>query len=341
MGVCDGQHGGCGFDFSVCVGNHTTAQLGRLYATKLGQHGVGVCDGQHGGCGFVCAVGVGNHTTAQLGRLYATKLGQHGVGVCADAGLLARLASEITRRRSLDDFDPQALANTVWAFATANMADAGLFARLASEITRRRSLDDFTPQALANTVWACAVADEHDIVSLIIDHILVLSEGPSAPSWSIVHQAVLESSAAWHAHLSSSRAGVVEEWRQARCLRAQKTSEPSQLQRQVYRALRELEVKFIEVFIVSELGYSVDARLLLGTDRKVVLEVDGPSHFLEAYVRKDLAKPSGLRETGATFLKHRQLKRAGWTVVQVPYWEWDALTRAQQAPYLRDKLARL
>jgi hypothetical protein len=259
----------------------------------------------------------------------------------ADAGLFARLASEITRRRSLDDFTPQALANTVWAFAKANMADAGLFARLASEITRRRSLDDFTPQNLANTVWAFAVADEHAIVSLIIDHVFALSEGPSAPSWSIesisqLHQAVLQSSAAWHAHLSSSRAGVVEEWRQARCLHALKTSEPSQLQRQVYRALRELEVEFTEEFIVSELGYSVDARLLLGTDRKVVL-VDGPSHF----VTRDLAKPSGLRETGATFLKHRQLKRAGWTVVQVPYWEWDALTRAQQAPYLRDKLALL
>jgi len=146
--------------------------------------------------------------------------------------------------------------------------------------------------------------------------------------------------AEWHAHLSSSRAGVVEEWRQARCLHAQKTR-PSQPQRQVYRALRELEVEFTEEFIVSELGYSVDARLLLGTDRKVVLEVDGPSHFLEACVTRDLAKPSGLRETGATFLKHRQLKRAGWTVVQVPYWEWDALTRAQQAPYLRDKLALL
>ncbi len=137
---------------------------------------------------------------------------------------------------------------------------------------------------------------------------------------------------------------MVEEWRQARCLHAQKTR-PSQLQRQVYSALREaeLEVEFTEEFIVSELGYSVDARLLLGTDRKVVLEVYGPSQcdFLEACVIRDLAKPSGLRETGATFLKHRQLKRAGWTVVQVPFWQWDALTRAQQAPYLRDKLALL
>jgi hypothetical protein len=249
-------------------------------------------------------------------------------------------------RKDLDEFNSQALANTVWAFAMASMAHAGFFARLALEITRRRSLDDFKPQALAYTVWAFAVADEHAIVSLIIDHVFALSEGPSAPSWSIesisqLHQAVLQSSAAWHAHLSSSRAGVVERWRQARCLHAQKTSEPSQLQRQVYRALRELEVEFTEEFIVSELGYSVDARLLLGTDRKVVLEVDGPFHFLVACITRDLAKPSGLREPGTTFLKHRQLKRAGWTVVQVPYWEWNALTPAQQAPYLRDKLALL
>jgi predicted component of type VI protein secretion system len=192
----------------------------------------------------------------------------------ADADLFARLALEITRR-GLADFKPQELANTVWAFATANIADADLFARLALEITRR-GLDDFKPQALANTVWAFAVADEQVIVSLIIDHAFALLEGPSAPSWSIesisqLHQAVLESSEAWHAHLSTSRAGVVEEWRHARCLHAQQTSEPSQLQRQVYRALRELEVEFKEEFIVSDLGYSVDARLLLGTDRKAFL----------------------------------------------------------------------
>ena len=38
-------------------------------------------------------------------------------------------------------------------------------------------------------------------------------------------------------------------------------------------------------------------------------------------------------------LKQRLLARAGWTVVQVPYWEWDRSTLVQRAQYLEAKLA--
>ena len=120
---------------------------------------------------------------------------------------------------------------------------------------------------------------------------------------------------------------------------SQETSQPSQLQCDVYRALRELGAEFEEEFIVPELAYSVDAALWVDTDRKVALEVDGPSHFLGLTTGQVPQASSRLRETGATGLKHRLLARAGWTVVQVPYWEWVALTRVQQAPYLRGKLS--
>ena len=61
---------------------------------------------------------------------------------------------------------------------------------------------------------------------------------------------------------------------------------------------------------------------------EVAIEVDGPSHFC------------GRAPTGATALKRRQLRAAGWALLPVPYWEWDALGRnkAAKAEYLRAAL---
>ena len=81
---------------------------------------------------------------------------------------------------------------------------------------------------------------------------------------------------------------------------------------------------------VTEEGYSIDVRMLWeGT--YVGVEVDGPSHFLAG---------CGCRSpTGATVLKHRQLRAQGWRIVVVPYFEWDELTSiADQCEYLHRKL---
>ena len=42
------------------------------------------------------------------------------------------------------------------------------------------------------------------------------------------------------------------------------------------------------------------------------MEVDGPSHFVG----------SSQQATGATLLKHRQLRYFGWHLEIVRYWEW-------------------
>eukprot|EP00300_Choanocystis_sp_HF-7_P037182 c5319_g1_i2.p1 GENE.c5319_g1_i2~~c5319_g1_i2.p1 ORF type:complete len:774 (+),score=112.41 c5319_g1_i2:216-2324(+) len=61
--------------------------------------------------------------------------------------------------------------------------------------------------------------------------------------------------------------------------------------------------------------------------RGVVIEVDGPFHFLTN---------SGETPTGSTLFKRRLLGRMGWTVVPVPYFEWNAA--ASQVEYLLGKL---
>ena len=58
-------------------------------------------------------------------------------------------------------------------------------------------------------------------------------------------------------------------------------------------------------------------------------QVDGPTHFVTL-------AGGGRRPNGATALKRRLLARAGWRVVGVPYWEWEACAGPEaQAAYLR------
>ena len=62
-------------------------------------------------------------------------------------------------------------------------------------------------------------------------------------------------------------------------------------------------------------------------------QVDGPHHFI-------WAAGGGRRPNGATLLKRGLLRRAGWRVLSVPHWEWEACAgAAEQQAYLRRRLA--
>ena len=54
----------------------------------------------------------------------------------------------------------QRLANTAWAFATADQSDALMFAALAKAAMRR--VGEFNAQGPANTAWAFATAYQSD-----------------------------------------------------------------------------------------------------------------------------------------------------------------------------------
>ena len=88
----------------------------------------------------------------------------------------------------------------------------------------------------------------------------------------------------------------------------------------------ELEVE--HEFTDETTGYSLD--LVLRAER-VAIEVDGPTHFV-------LDGDGAYTPTGNTMLKRRLLQSAGWCVLGVPYYRWQALCAAAQRRYLRDKL---
>ena len=107
---------------------------------------------------------------------------------------------------------------------------------------------------------------------------------------------------------------------------------PSRLQRSVGHALAEVQPGFEEEAVEPQTGYSLD--LALGPAR-VAIEVDGPSHYLRClHGRGEQQLPNG-----ATLLKRRLLKAAGWCVVSVPYYEWDALRgEGEQRGYLEQRV---
>jgi hypothetical protein len=62
---------------------------------------------------------------------------------------------------------------------------------------------------------------------------------------------------------------------------------------------------------------------------KVAVEVDGPLHFSNN-TRLPL---------GSTAIRRRLLEQSGWTVVSVPFFEWDPLASSKERQkYLTDKL---
>eukprot|EP00850_Spirogloea_muscicola_P016153 SM000129S26140 [mRNA] locus=s129:281260:283715:+ [translate_table: standard] len=75
--------------------------------------------------------------------------------------------------------------------------------------------------------------------------------------------------------------------------------------------------------------YSLDLAL---PTHCIGVEVDGPSHF---------ARDTG-DALGATVLKRRQLRRLGWRLVAIPFYEWEELRGEEEMwRYLQNKLAAM
>ena len=106
----------------------------------------------------------------------------------------------------------------------------------------------------------------------------------------------------------------------------------SLLQHQVEASLRRSGSDIVQEYRDARSGYSIDIlvqqRSAAGSTAWAV-EVDGPFHFLR----------DGRTPSGNTLLKRKQLGQLGYTVVPVPFWEWQGLKGdAATQRYLQDKL---
>ncbi|KAJ1486224.1 hypothetical protein T484DRAFT_1790559 [Baffinella frigidus] len=262
------------------------------------------------------------------------------MGERVDRGLL-----EVMQRRATataGEFQPQNIANVMWALATmGEKPDRGVLEAIG--VRAIATAGEFNSQDVGNVLWALAVMGEVftgfpvALIDLFASHVLEsrdllnLKEKAQLHQWLLSHELDLVSGASLPSSVARVKQEIGEECLQA--FTGQGSSE-SRLQRDVAAELKRVwsEVEMEEEYRDARSGYSIDVlvrRRSAAGSTEWAVEVDGPSHFLA-----DARTPSG-----STLLKRKQLGQLGYTVVPVPFWEWDAL-RGEEAKrwYLEGKL---
>jgi hypothetical protein len=112
---------------------------------------------------------------------------------------------------------------------------------------------------------------------------------------------------------------------------------PSASQQQVSDTLRDMGLSVEDEFRCQKSGYSIDMRVhetcitaksSTGTAAGWAVQFDGPSYFLTCRL-----------PDGRTLMKRRHLELLAYTVVSLPFWEWNQLTGSdERKEHLRGKL---
>ncbi|KAJ7962328.1 hypothetical protein O6P43_017572 [Quillaja saponaria] len=243
------------------------------------------------------------------------------------------LFSELSRRASniIQTFQEQELAQLLWAFASlyepsdplldslddvfGDVSQLSFSAREEMLSHHKRSNEDslersmglpfltFNRDQLGNIAWSYAVFRQMD--RRFFSHV-------------------------WKTLSSYEEQRISEQYREDIMFASQENLKgltekmTSSFQKEVGRLLISTGLEWVKEHVVD--GYTLDAVLL---DKKVALEIDGPTHF---------SRNTGV-PLGHTMLKRRYIDAAGWKVISVPYQEWEELQGAfKQAEYLREIL---
>ena len=90
----------------------------------------------------------------------------------------------------------------------------------------------------------------------------------------------------------------------------------------------------VDIFIKSDISQQQQD----GGRNEVIIEVDGPTHYLRGSVGSEMVGKRTSKLCGEHLLKDRLLEKQGYNVLHIPYYEWNALNSAVTK---RDYLKRL
>ena len=258
----------------------------------------------------------------------------------ASTVLFRAVASAIAPRR-LSEFQPGQLSRLLWAYAISNEASAALFEAVADHLVsiKLRGFDDM--EDLSTIAWAYAVADvraSHFFTALATRILRVVHDSSEYPRLAArLGDDHLRQVLQWQLWIKlGGMAGECYSAELERICRHTTLGRPddlerrdaavwqdvpmSKLQRRVAVAARvvyphhPLNVEYVEPLT----GYSLDFALPAS---RVGIEVDGPKHFNHPWGPIPTAN-------GATELKRRLLRLAGWRVISVAYNEWPSTEEA-------------
>ena len=228
------------------------------------------------------------------------------------------------------NFKPQDLANMAWAFAMLNIPAPRLFEVVVAEAVAQ--IRNFKPQDLANVAWAFAMMGipSPRLFEAILRMVPAVFNQFEPVNLRQLHQVFL------FLTLEAPQlelAPLLSDFRvEIRAAFVADEPSPSRSQRDVAAAL--LRVGWTHEFEhVTTDGLSLD---MAQSDSKLAVEFDGPSHYLGD-------ARSGLYSLNGPFLfKQRLLRKLGWKVLHVPYFEWYKLQSAKaRDEYLTRQVADL
>ncbi|CAN0048100.1 unnamed protein product [Ectocarpus fasciculatus] len=266
-----------------------------------------------------------------------------------------RLMKAMARRttETLRAFKPQELSNTAWAYARLYVQDPRFWSALQKQAKRMLDGPGMRAQEIANLAWALAVMGEADVE--LLGELLRSAQAQRSDF------TLIESHQLYQVYLLWGK-DMPELWKEldGEFLTALRRRWTDNQQRTKRSSCSHLEVSqtldLMQISHENESEHDIDIEVVgvglasedwdfrsfsAGTGPnpadpaevrlKLALEVDGPAHFT-----KNTARP-----LGHMVLKHRTLSKMGWTVVSIPFLEWNPIpfwSSMEKKRYLQRKL---
>jgi hypothetical protein len=249
-------------------------------------------------------------------------------------GLMPALVA--AARGKWPQFESQAVANLLYSLAVMQPTAPNckkLFTKLAN-FTRSR-VPRFNAQNVANTAWAYSVVMaqqvDRQLAMELLQRAVEVRADLTAENMSQLHtlMMVLQPTAAEMADASQQHPGLQLLLEECMSVALTRATDPttSRSQHHIFDTLKGMREHAVLEYPAAGGLFSVDVALNPEAGQRVAVEVDGPSH---------VTRNQPYHELGHTVLRRRLLVQAGWKVVNVSVYDWEAAPDKEN--YLRQML---